>query len=228
MTLGIKKDVLSANRWLVESGLVSLSWGNVSAVAEDTKRVFIKPSGIDLNSATPEDISEVDFSEAHLSGKKPSVDTPTHLCLYHNFNSIGAVVHTHSKYATIWAQAHKSIPCFGTTHADYFDGPIPCVLPPSPQKVEDNYEFYTGYAIVNYFEKKSIDPMMNPGVLIAGHGPFCWGATVDKALENALVLEEVAEMAYHTYLLGHTRPLAQYILRKHFDRKHGEKKYYGQ
>ena len=136
----IKEKVLEANQWLVNSGLVSLTWGNVSALAEDKKRIFIKPSGINLGCAIPSDVSEVGLSEKHLSGKKPSVDTPTHLCLYHNFNSIKCIVHTHSKYATIWAQAHKSIPCFGTTHADYFDGTIPCVKMPSPEKVRESYE----------------------------------------------------------------------------------------
>ncbi len=224
----IKGKVLAANQWLVESGLVTLTWGNVSALGQPGEQFFIKPSGIDLETATPDDVSEVDFKQTHLSGKKPSVDTPTHFCLYENFKDVGCVVHTHSKYATIWAQAHQDIPCFGTTHADYFDGSIPCVPPPSPQKVEENYELHTGYAIVDYFQDKSIDPMRVPATIVGGHGVFCWGRTIQKALENAFVLEQVAEMAYHTWLLGQREPVSEYILRKHFDRKHGDKKYYGQ
>mgnify|MGYP003117542683 FL=1 len=228
MSHSVKKMVLEANQWIVSTGLVSLTWGNVSALSTDRQRVIIKPSGIDLKTATPEDMSELSLSENYISGKKPSVDTPTHVCLYHNFKNIGSVVHTHSKYATIWAQAYKNIPCFGTTHADYFDGSVPCIRPPTPKKVKDNYETYTGYCIVEYFEDKKIDPLRVPGALIGGHGVFCWGETVEKALENAFVLEKVAEMAYHTRLLGHKRSLPKYILRKHFDRKHGDKKYYGQ
>ena len=228
MSLMNKEKVLEANRYLFTSGLVSVTWGNVSYIDRESSVVYIKPSGVDLFEANSQHISKVNTTGTHISGKKPSVDTPTHLEIYKEFSEVGSIVHTHSKYATIFAQANKNISCMGTTHADYFDGTIPCISCPSAEDVKGEYEANTGKAIISHFINAGTDPMRIPAVLVSGHGPFCWGESTEEALENAYVLEKVAEMAYKTLVLSGNHRLPEYILRKHFDRKHGEEKYYGQ
>ena len=223
-----KKELLNANKWIVEKKLVELTWGNVSCFNRRDNVVFMKPSGVNLNEITENDISSLKIDQTRLSGKKPSVDTPTHLEIYRNFNEINCVIHTHSKYATIFAQANMPIPCLGTTHADYFYGDIPCVNHPSITKVSDNYELETGKEICNFFKKNNIDPLEIGGCLVNGHGVFCWGNDIEKTLEKALVLEILAEMAHKTILLNPNIKLKKFILDKHFLRKHGAKKYYGQ
>tara|TARA_R110000851_G_scaffold184962_1_gene334328 strand:+ start:19 stop:696 length:678 start_codon:yes stop_codon:yes gene_type:complete len=223
-----RKKVLEANKYLFTSGLVSVTWGNVSYIDRESNVVYIKPSGVDLFKTSDQHISKVSVAGTHISGKKPSVDTPTHLEVYRKFLEVGSIVHTHSKYATIFAQANKDISCMGTTHADYFDGAIPCIPCPNVEDVKSEYEANTGKAIVNYFTNNDTDPMRVPAVLVSGHGPFCWGRSTEDALENAYVLEKIAEMAYKTLILSGNHHLPEHILRKHFDRKHGEEKYYGQ
>jgi|TARA_Y100000034_G_scaffold127985_1_gene181793 L-ribulose-5-phosphate 4-epimerase len=222
----VKHQTLQANKWIVDKKLVFLTWGNVSLRHEG--RVFIKPSGIDLESVSLEEISEVDLNGNIISGLKPSVDTPAHLELYSGFDRINSIVHTHSKYATVFAQLNRSIDCFGTTHADYFKGSIPLVPIPDWNDIE-SYEKTTGKAIVSYFKEKDINPLEISAALVSGHGVFAWGETLDRALENAYVLELIAEMAYLTIVV---RPLAaeldSKILEKHFLRKNGNGKYYGQ
>ena len=223
----LEKQILEANRWIVDKGLVELTWGNVSAKDFSNQTICIKPSGIQLSTANIQDMSVVDSSGALLSGKKPSVDLPTHLELYNVFPEIGCVVHTHSKYATIFAQASTPIPCLGTTHADYFYGEIPCVPHPSSDKM-DAYEVNTGKIIGEHFHNNSLNYEQIAACIVDGHGPFVWGKTIEKALKNAYVLEIVAEMAYKSLILNSKSNLNQFIIDKHFLRKHGEQKYYGQ
>jgi|TARA_R110000824_G_scaffold101327_3_gene240704 L-ribulose-5-phosphate 4-epimerase len=223
-----KKEVLEANRWMVNKGLVSMTWGNLSYCDRNTNRVYIKPSGVDLNLLNEKDISCVDLNGVLISGKSPSVDLPTHLEIYKSFMGICSIAHTHSKYATIFAQSQKSIPCLGTTHADYFFGEIPCIAYPTTEEVVKNYEKYTGAAIIKFYKMQDIGYNDIPACLLAGHGPFVWGNTVDKAIEHAYVLELVAEMAYKTLLLNPESTLEKFIIDKHFLRKHGDKGYYGQ
>ena len=221
-----KNQTLQANKWIVDKKLVSLTWGNVSLKREN--RVFIKPSGIDLESASIEHMSEIDLNSNIISGLKPSVDTPAHLELYSGFEGINSIVHTHSKYATVFAQLNRPIDCLGATHADYFKGSIP-VVPIPDWNDSESYEKTTGKAIVSYFQEKDINPLDISATLVSGHGVFAWGETLDQALENAYVLELIAEMAYLTIVV---RPLAaeldSKILEKHFLRKNGNGKYYGQ
>ncbi|HBY68779.1 MAG TPA: L-ribulose-5-phosphate 4-epimerase [Flavobacteriaceae bacterium] len=224
----IKKDVLMANRWIVEKGLVDLTWGNVSYCDRDNQLIYIKPSGVKLSSASPGDISCIDFQENLIDGLKCSVDTPTHVEIYKAFDDTRCVIHTHSKYATIFAQANMEIPCLGTTHADYFYGNIPCVPCPNHTEIESAYEKFTGKSITSFYNEKNIVYNEVQACLVSGHGPFVWGNTIEKALENAQVLEIVAEYAYKTLMLNKESYLPQYILNKHFLRKHGAKKYYGQ
>ena len=223
--MGIKQSVLEANKWIVDKGLVELTWGNVSV--KDIN-IVIKPSGIALDQAVPDDMSEVNPDCQHLSGKKPSVDTPSHVELYKNFPGIKSVIHTHSKYATIFAQANRAIPCLGTTHADYFYGDVPCVPHPSAEGVKNSYEANTGRIIGEYFTHNELNYLHTPACLVQGHGVFVWGTSVNHALETAYVLEIVAEMAYKTLLLDSHSRLADFVVQKHFTRKHGDTKYYGQ
>ena len=222
----VKNQILQANKWIVDKKLVFLTWGNVSLKQES--RVFIKPSGIDLEKASAEEMSEVSLNGNIISGLKPSVDIPAHLELYSGFERINSIVHTHSKYATVFAQLNRSIDCLGTTHADYFKGSIP-VVPIPRWNDSESYEKTTGKAIVSYFKEKNINPLEISATLVSGHGVFAWGETLDKALENAYVLELIAEMAYLTIVV---RPLPaeldSKILEKHFLRKNGNGKYYGQ
>ena len=228
MSLLFKEETLGANRRLLTSGLVTFTWGNVSIIDRKNQFVYIKPSGATLSEISAQHISKIGRNGNQLAGKKPSVDTPTHLEIYKAFENIGAVVHTHSKYATIFAQASRDITCLGTTHADYFDGDVPCISCPTFEEVNNGYETNTGKIIVKYFKNLDLDPLRMPAVLIEGHGVFCWGKNSEKALENAFVLEQIAEMAYRTLIMNKSSQLPEYILRKHFDRKHGEDKYYGQ
>tara|TARA_R100000008_G_C3579665_1_gene167600 strand:+ start:765 stop:1445 length:681 start_codon:yes stop_codon:yes gene_type:complete len=226
--MGIKDRVLEANQWIVDKGLVELTWGNVSAVATNGDSVVIKPSGVQLDTTTRDDMAAVDWDGNHLSGQKPSVDTPSHLALYNSFPEIASIVHTHSKYATIFAQAGHPIPCLGTTHADYFYGDVPCVPHPPEKEVENDYEENTGRIIGEYFSENELNCLYIPGCVVKGHGVFTWGQTIEAALENAYVLEVVAEMAYKTLMLDRYSCLADFVLEKHFGRKHGDTKYYGQ
>jgi L-ribulose-5-phosphate 4-epimerase len=223
-----KSEVLEANRWIVAQGLVKLTWGNVSALSDDKTAIIIKPSGLALDNATPDDMSVVSLEGELLGGQKPSVDTPTHLELYECFPTIGCVVHTHSKYGTIFAQANRPIPCLGTTHADYFSGDIPCIPHPNRTEVEEEYEIATGRIIGEYFRENGLDYNQIPACIVQGHGVFVWGETGNKTLESAYVLELVAEMALNTLLLEPHSHLADYVAEKHFSRKHGQTSYYGQ
>ena len=223
----LKNEVLAANLEIQAKKLAILTWGNVSAIDRERGLVVIKPSGVNYGDLRPESLVVVDLDgrivEGHL---KPSSDTPTHLELYKAFPSIGAVVHTHSTWATVWAQAGLGIPPLGTTHADYFYGEIPCTRAMRRDEVEQEYEKITGLVIIECF--KGIDPQNIPAVLVRNHGPFVWGDTPARAVENALVLEEVARMAFHSRMLSKAGGIPDYLLDRHFLRKHGKNKYYGQ
>lgn len=224
----LKNEVCEVNLMLVEEGLVTQTWGNASAIDRASGLVAIKPSGIPYDELAPEHVVLVNLEGAVVEGGlKPSVDTPAHLELYKAFPGIGAVVHTHSHYATSFAQARKPIPCFGTTHADYFFGEVPVTGALTPEEVEKDYERNIGLLIIRRFN--GMDPLDCPGVLTAGHAPFVWGKHLHHALENAVVLEELARMAFHTTLMNpDAAPLEPHLLSKHFLRKHGKGAYYGQ
>lgn len=223
----LKKHVWKANLDLVKHGLVLFTWGNVSGVDREQGLVVIKPSGVSYEEMQPEDMVVLDLEGTIVEGSlNPSSDTPTHLELYRNFTNIGGIVHTHSEWATSWAQTGQSIPAFGTTHADYFYGEIPCTRSLTQDEVGRDYEMETGKLIVNTFDR--FDPDAIPSVLVKGHGPFSWGRSPDQAVHNAAVLEYVAKMAFRNMMLGHKQPIAQYLLDKHFLRKHGKDAYYGQ
>lgn len=227
----LRHAVWHANMEISRTGLAMLTWGNASGVDRDAEIVIIKPSGVDYATLTPEQLVVVDLASGKVvEGKlRPSSDTPTHLELYRQFPAAGGVVHTHSHFATVWAQAGQEIPCYGTTHADTFYGSIPLTRQLTPEEVTSDYELNTGRVIVERFTTGKLYPAHVPGVLVAGHAPFAWGPSPAKALENALVLEEVARMAFHTRALNPTAPLLpQYVLDKHFLRKHGATAYYGQ
>ena len=233
--MSLKGSVLEANKKIVSLGLVQMTWGNVSALEKDTGIVHIKPSGVDLDNIKEEDISSVSLWTGNtVSGKKSSVDTPTHLVLYKNFKDVGAIVHTHSKFATAFAQANREIHCLGTTHADHFYGSVPVVYQPDAKAVEDRYEEAIGESIVQFFLEKDIDPSHIPGVLCPNHGVFCWGFNLEEAIKNAHALELLAEMADYTHSLNQSfnsdrdNRLRKDIMNKHFFRKHGNEKYYGQ
>lgn len=225
----MKQEVLEANLKLPKYGLVTLTWGNVSGIDRRTGLVVIKPSGVDYNSMTVEDmvVVSVETGEVVEGSRKPSSDTPTHLELYRAFEKIGGIVHTHSRWATTFAQAGVDIVPLGTTHADYFYGKVPCTRAMNPQEINSEYEKNTGSVIIETL--KNADPLSVPAALVKSHGPFVWGMTVDDAVHNALVLEEIAYMNYHT--LGLKRDVScmqQELLDKHYLRKHGENAYYGQ
>lgn len=224
----LKKQVARANLDLVKYGLVTLTWGNVSAIDRTEGLVVIKPSGVDYSSMTADDMVVVDMEGRIVDGKwKPSSDTATHIELYKSFIQTGGITHTHSKYATIFCQAGQEIPCYGTTHADHFDGTIPLTRFLNEKEVNEAYERYTGKIIVERF--KDLNPVATPGVLVWGHAPFCWGKSADDSVKNSLVLERVAEMAYVARQLNpDIKPLPDYILKKHYNRKHGPNAYYGQ
>jgi L-ribulose-5-phosphate 4-epimerase len=224
----LKEQVCNINLRLVSEGLVFQTWGNASGIDRERGRVVIKPSGVKYAGMRPEDMPVTDLEGKVVEGDlKPSVDLQTHLVLYLAFPDCGGIVHTHSHFATCFAQAHRPIPCFGTTHADYFHGEVPLTDALTEEEVERDYERHIGEVIVRRFE--GLDPMRYPAVLAAGHGPFTWGRTPEKALESAAVLEETARMAFHTLSLNPgTPPIEQYLLDKHFLRKHGSDAYYGQ
>jgi L-ribulose-5-phosphate 4-epimerase len=224
----LKKTVCDANIELKKQELVIYSWGNVSGIDRQAGIIVIKPSGIAYERLTPEKMVVLDLDGNTVEGDlNPSSDTPTHLELYRNFEDIGGVCHTHSPNATIWAQACREIPCLGTTHADYFYGPIPVTDVMVENEIRNDYEFNTGKVIVRRLA--GIDPMQTPAVLVAGHGPFTWGATATDAVENAVVLEYLGGMALGTLTVNpRQKEISKVLLDKHYLRKHGKKAYYGQ
>jgi L-ribulose-5-phosphate 4-epimerase len=223
----LKNDVFKANLELVKEGLVIHTWGNVSGRDRESGLIVIKPSGVSYNSMKPEDMVVFDPEGNVVEGKfKPSTDAPTHLLLYKAFDSLGGVVHTHSSYATSWAQAGRAIPPLGTTHADHFYGEVPCTRLLTQEETDNDYEINTGKIVVE--KLGDIDPLTVPSVLVNGHGPFCWGSDAENAVYNAVALEEIARIAFYTVLLGKSEPINQYLLDKHFKRKHGNDAYYGQ
>jgi L-ribulose-5-phosphate 4-epimerase len=224
----LRKAVCSANIELPKHNLVIYSWGNVSGVDRATGIVAIKPSGVAYDDLTPDKIVLVDVDGNIVEGDfKPSSDTPTHLELYRNFEAIGGVCHTHSPAATAWAQACREIPCFGTTHADFFYGPIPLTKAMTEDAIQNEYELNTGRAIVKRFA--GMDPMQTPAVLVANHGPFTWGKTPADALESMVILEQIAAMAYDTVTINPKQDqIGKALLDKHYLRKHGKNAYYGQ
>lgn len=226
----LKEKVLKANLLLPELDLVKFTWGNVSEIDRENGIIAIKPSGVDYENLTADDIVLVDLDGNIVEGKlRPSSDTATHIELYKAFSDIGGVVHTHSEWAVSWAQSGRGIPCYGTTHADCFYGEIPCTREMTDEEIESAYEKNTGIVIAETFMKRNIDPMAVPGVLCVNHGPFSWGKNGHDAVHNAAVLETVAEMATKTELLNPSvKPVKQAILDKHYFRKHGKNAYYGQ
>jgi len=224
----LKEEVLKANLDLVKLGLVTLTWGNVSGINRSKGLIVIKPSGVEYNKLTIKNMVVVDLNGKVVEGKKrPSSDTPTHVELYKAFPEIGGITHTHSKYATIFAQACKEIPCLGTTHADHFYGSIPVTRFLTEGEVNSDYELNTGKIIVERFE--NINPVSMPGVLVAGHAPFSFGKNAFESVRNGLILERAAEMALGTFQLNtNIKELPKYISEKHYKRKHGPDAYYGQ
>ncbi len=225
----LKEQVCKANLLLPEHGLVVFTWGNVSGIDRESGLFVIKPSGVPYNELTPDDMIVVNLNGEKVEGKlNPSSDTPTHCELYNHFPNIGGAVHTHSRWATIWAQAGRGIPAYGTTHGDYFYGEIPCTRNMTPAEIAGEYEKETGKVIVETFRDISSDDI--PAVLVKSHGPFTWGKDCFEAVHNSVVLEEVAMMAWHTEAIS--KPAAskmqQELLNKHFLRKHGATAYYGQ
>ncbi len=223
----LKSQVYHANIELVKKGLVIFTWGNVSGIDRDKGLIAIKPSGFSYDDLRPGDMVLVDLDGNVVKGKlKPSSDTPTHLELYKQFPNIGGVVHTHSEWATSWAQAGRPIPAFGTTHADYFYGEVPCTRDLTEEEVMNGYELETGKVIVETF--RDLDPDTIPAVLVKSHAPFCWGSSPEKAVHNAVVLEYIAKMAFRNMVLGRREPIPAYLMDKHYLRKHGTNAYYGQ
>lgn len=225
----LKQAVYEAHQDLVKYGLVIFTWGNVSGIDRKLGLVVIKPSGVSYDRMTPEDMVVVDLEGQVVEGSlNPSCDTPTHLILYREFPSIGGIAHTHSSMATSWAQAGRSIPALGTTHADYFQGPVPCTRKLNESEVANAYEEETGNVIVETFRQGGFDPFMIPGVLVCNHGSFTWGKDPRDALHHAIVLEEIASMAYHTLQLNPAAFIDPFLVDKHSLRKHGNNAYYGQ
>mgnify|MGYP005844503723 CR=1 FL=1 len=224
----LRREVLEANLELVRRGLVIYTFGNASGIAREQGLVAIKPSGVAFDELTPESIVLTDLGGRVAEGAlRPSSDLDTHLVLYRAFQDIGGVAHTHSPYATAWAQAGRDIPCLGTTHADYFYGAVPATEPLSKDEIEGDYETNTGLAITRRFE--GLDPLAVPGALVAGHGPFCWGRSARDAARNSVLLEEIAAAAYRTLALNPAAPpIPQALLDRHYLRKHGPRAYYGQ
>lgn len=226
----LKKQVYEANMELPRYGLVTFTWGNVSGIDKEKGLFVIKPSGVDYDKMSPDDMVVMDLEGNKIEGDlKPSSDTPTHLEIYKAFPEIGGIVHTHSSYATSWAQAGRSIPCYGTTHADYIYGEVPCLRCLTKEEIEEAYEENTGHLIVNEFIRLNRDPMAVPAVLCKNHGPFVWGKDAMDAVHNAVVLEEVAKMAYRTETINpKAAPAPLELQDKHYFRKHGSNAYYGQ
>ena len=224
----LKQKVLEANLLLPKKGLVTFTWGNVSAIDREKGLIVIKPSGVSYEEMKLEDMVVLDLDGKIVEGRlNPSSDTDTHILLYKKFKEIGGIVHTHSSWATSWAQAGMEIPCFGTTHADYFYGSIPCTRKMSQEEIKGRYEYETGKVIVETFKK--ISPKFVPGVLVNNHGPFAWGKDAMDAVHNAVVMDEVAKIAYRSIQLNkELGSIDNNLLDKHFLRKHGENAYYGQ
>lgn len=228
MLEALKQEVLEANLLLPKHGLITFTWGNVSGIDRESGLVVIKPSGVSYDGMTAEDMVVVDLQGKVVEGKwKPSSDTPTHLALYRAFPEMGGIVHTHSRWATSFAQAGMPIPAMGTTQGDYFYGDIPCTRKMTPEEIAGEYELETGNVIIETF--KDIDPMTIPAVLVHSHGPFTWGADAMNAVHNAVVLEEVAFMDFHAMAMNpQAGRMQQELLDKHYLRKHGKNAYYGQ
>ncbi len=226
----LKQLVYEANLDLPKYGLVTFTWGNVSAIDRESGLFVIKPSGVEYGKLKPEDMVVVDLNGKKIEGRlKPSSDTPTHVELYKAFTEIGGIVHTHSTYATSWAQAGCDIPCYGTTHADYIYGEVPCVRCLNEMEIEEAYEENTGHLIVEEFTRRCKDPVAVPAVLCKNHGPFAWGKDAKEAVHNAVVLEEVAKMAYMAEIINpRIQPAPRELQDKHYFRKHGANAYYGQ
>ncbi|MEI7209346.1 L-ribulose-5-phosphate 4-epimerase [Pectobacterium carotovorum] len=227
----LKKQVLEANLALPQHNLVTFTWGNVSAVDRQRGLMVIKPSGVEYSAMSLEDMVVVELESGKVveGTKKPSSDTDTHRVLYLEFADIGGIVHTHSRHATIWAQAGKDIPAWGTTHADYFYGPIPCTRLMTDEEINGRYEWETGRVIVETFRQRGISPVDVPAVLVNSHGPFSWGKDADNAVHNAVVLEELAYMGiFSRQLTPQLGEMQQTLLDKHYLRKHGKNAYYGQ
>lgn len=224
----LKEKVYKANIELVKHGLVIFTWGNVSGIDRARGLVVIKPSGVSYDEMKPDDMVVVDLADGHVveGNLRPSSDTPTHLVIYRAFPEVGGVVHTHSTYATAWAQAGMDIPNIGTTHADYFHDAVPCTADMTAQEVEGDYELETGNVIVKRFA--GLNPVHTPGVLVKNHGPFTWGKDPHEAVHNAVVLEQVAKMAYIAYGINPSLTMNPLLIEKHFNRKHGPNAYYGQ
>jgi L-ribulose-5-phosphate 4-epimerase len=224
----LRAEVYEANLELVRRGLVLYTFGNASGLSREQGLVAIKPSGVPYEKMTPADMVIVDLDSRIVEGSlRPSSDWPTHVALYRAFPSIGGVVHTHSRHATAWAQAGREIPCFGTTHADYFYGPVPVTVPLTPAEIESEYEANTGVAIIRLMEAR--DPLGCPAALVAGHGPFTWGQSADDAAHMAAIVEELAAMALQTLAINPAAlPISEALRDKHYFRKHGPKAYYGQ
>ncbi|AWC84009.1 L-ribulose-5-phosphate 4-epimerase [Enterobacter ludwigii] len=227
----LKAEVLAANLALPAHQLVTFTWGNVSAVDRERGLMVIKPSGVEYDVMSAEDMVVVDIATSQVveGVKKPSSDTPTHLALYRRYPEIGGIVHTHSRHATVWAQAGQDLPAWGTTHADYFYGAIPCTRLMTPAEIAGEYEYQTGEVIIKTFEERDVNPMQIPAVLVHSHGPFTWGKNAADAVHNAVVLEECAFMGLFSRQLAPQLPtMQQELLDKHYLRKHGANAYYGQ
>ncbi|GAM63905.1 L-ribulose-5-phosphate 4-epimerase [Vibrio ishigakensis] len=225
----LKKRVLEANLKLPKYGLVTFTWGNVSEIDREAGVIAIKPSGVEYDAMTAEDIVILDLEGNRIEGKlNPSSDTQTHIEIYKAFPGVGGIVHTHSRNATIWAQAGLDIPALGTTHADYFYGDVPCTRPLTAEEIKDEYERHTGTVIIEEFNKRDLDPAAVPSVVVSGHAPFSWGKDAFDAVHNAVVLEEVSAMALATRSLNQNIKIQPELSDKHYLRKHGENAYYGQ
>jgi L-ribulose-5-phosphate 4-epimerase len=224
----LREQVLEANLELVRRGLVLYTFGNASGISREEGLVAIKPSGVPYEQLKPEHLVVTDLAGNIVEGNlRPSSDLPTHLVLYNRFAQIGGVAHTHSEYATAWAQARRPIPCFGTTHADYFHGPVPVTGEMTDQEIAEDYEKNTGHAIVRGLQQT--DPLQSPGILVANHGPFAWGEDAGAAAHNAAILEAIARMAYFTLgINAAAEPAGNTLRAKHYCRKHGTNAYYGQ
>ncbi|MBP3656068.1 MAG: L-ribulose-5-phosphate 4-epimerase [Clostridia bacterium] len=230
MLENLKKAVYEANMELPRRGLVTYTWGNVSGIDRESGLVVIKPSGVEYDDLTPEDLVVLNLDGEIVEGKlNPSSDTKTHLELYKAFPQLGGIVHTHSPYAVGWAQAGEDIPCYGTTHADYIYGPVPCARHLTQEELDEDYEKNTGKVIIEIFTERKLDPVAVPAVICHSHGPFTWGKSPAQAVYNAVVLEEVAKMAAYTRIVKPAAdPAPQHIVNKHYMRKHGPNAYYGQ
>lgn len=226
----LKKKVYEANMELPKRGLVTYTWGNVSGIDREKGLFVIKPSGVDYDELKPEDMVVMDLQGNKVEGSlNPSSDTKTHTVLYNAFPQIGGIVHTHSPYAVSWAQAGRDIPAYGTTHADYFYGPVPCARSLTKEEIDEDYETNTGHLIVETFNERKIDPKAVPAVICRNHGPFTWGKDADQAVYHSVVLEEVAKMSIFTeQIKADCGPAPYYLLDKHYMRKHGPNAYYGQ